>query len=256
MARFLVLSTLMLIILGGCTSDDMMNSATPGTYYGETAAFGTGTIQSWTVIGSTGAPTSMGVTFSEAAYLSLERDSDMMTMLMLPSISGSGGGMMSMMNYMPFDHVSVDWVPGGDPEPPFDSTHLDCHFYMTTMGKHMGMMGGRDSMMMDMKYLPKGYMQDSMSEEGMGVHCMDTSAKEFHGGGFDMSFMYGVYRGGLVFMETMCAAKVLDAKTSMSRDIKQPTAFATSGYYPTKYNVTYNAAAKTYSIEITDFVLR
>ena len=86
----------------------MMNSATPGTYYGETASFGTGTIQSWTVIGSTGAPTSMGVTFSEAAYFSLERDSDMMTMLMLPSISGSDGGMMSMMNYMPFDHVSVD----------------------------------------------------------------------------------------------------------------------------------------------------
>jgi hypothetical protein len=256
MARLLVLSALALIIFGGCMTDDNMNSATPGTYYGETAPFGTGTIQSWTVIGPSGAPTAMGVTFSEAAYVSLQRDSDMMMMLMFPAVSSSGGGMMSMMNYMPFDHVSVNWVPDGDHEPPYDSTHLDCHFYVTTTSMHMGMMGGRDSMMMDMKHLPKGYMQDSISEERMGVHCMDTSAKEFHGGGFDMSFVYGVYHGSLVFMETMFATKVLDAKTSMSRDIKQPTAFATSGYYPTKYNVTYDATAKTYSIQITDFVLR
>src|SRR5204863_6364193 len=99
-------------------------------------------------------------------------------------------------------------------------------------------------------FMSTGYMMDDMSEEGMGIHCMDTSGKEFHGHVFDHSFVYGFYHGNMTFMETMCAKSILDSKTSSTMDIKQPQAFKKSGYYPLKYSVNYDAAKKEYSISL------
>jgi hypothetical protein len=230
----------------------MMNT-TPATYYGETMAFGSDSIHSWIKTGSDGKPSSMGVTFSAAAVASLERDSEMMTMLMLPTTMN--GGMMSMMA-TPFDHIEVDWVPGGDPEPsPYDSAHLDCHFFTMSVSGQMGMMGGMDTTHMDMKYLPHGYMMDSVSEEGMGVHCMDTTAREFHGGRFDHTFVYGFYHGKMAFMETMCAKSFLDTKTNYTGTVSQPDAFKTSGYYPMQYSVKYDATARIYTISIDNLTM-
>ena len=118
------------------------------------------------------------------------------------------------------------------------------------LGGLFQMMGGMDTTKMDMKYMPSGYMMDEMSEEGMGVHCMDTTGKEFHGQPFDHTIGYGFYHGNMAFMETMCAKSFLDAKTSGTFDIKQPQAFKKSGYYPLKYSVNYDAAKKEFSISL------
>jgi hypothetical protein len=249
MKNFLVVISVFFVLLGsilsGCNTDSTMMSKSAMTV-GETKAFGSGSITSWVKTDDNGNPASIGVTFKESAYVSLETDREMMTMLMLPMTSG-----MSMMMAMPFDHIEVDWVPGGDPAPSvYNTTHLDCHFFTMSMADQMGMMGGRDTTMMDMKYLPNGYMMDSMSEEGMGVHCMDTSAKEFHGQPFDHSFVYGFYHGNIAFMETMCAKSFIDTKSNYTGDLKQPQAFRKSGYYPLKYSVRYDAVNKEYSISI------
>jgi hypothetical protein len=228
------------------TDSSMMSKA--GTSMGETKAFGSDSIRSWVITDDNSNPSSMGVTFKESAFISLESDSDMMTMMMLPTMMS--GGMMTMMA-MPFDHVEVDWVPKGDPAPsPYDHAHLDCHFVTMSMMDQMNMMGGMDTTKMDMKFIPHGYMMDSMSEEGMGTHCMDTSAKEFHGQPFDHAFVYGFYHGNMAFMETMCAKSFLDGKTSSTIDVKQPQAFMKSGYYPLKYSVKYDAVRKEYSISL------
>lgn len=228
----------------------MMSKA--GIYMGEVKEFGSDSIRSWIKTDDNGNPSSIGVTFKESALTSLETDHEMMTMMVLPTLMT--GGMMTMMA-IPFDHMEVDWVPMGDPAPsPYDKAHLDCHVFTMSMSDQMGMMGGRDSSMMDMKYLPHGYMMDSMSEEGMGIHCMDTTAKEFHGQPFDHAFVYGFYHGNMAFMETMCAKSFLDGKTSAAIDIKQPQAFIRSGYYPLKYSVRYDAAKKEYSISLDNLI--
>jgi hypothetical protein len=235
-------------LLTGCSQTDSSMMSKSGTSMGETKAFGSDSIHSWIKTDDNGNPTSMGVTFKESAFTSLESDSDMMTMMMLPTMMSSG--MMTMMA-MPFDHVEVDWVPKGDPAPSvYDKGHLDCHFFTVSMSDQMGMMGGHDTTMMDMKYLPGGYMMDSLSEEGMGVHCMDTTSKEFHGQPFNHTFGYGFYHGNMAFMETMCAKSFLDTKTSATINIKQPQAFKKSGYYPLKYSVNYDAVRKEYSISL------
>ena len=240
-----------LILLTGCNTDSTMMSKS-ATTIGETKAFGSGSITSWVKTNDNGDPSSIGVTFKESAVASLETDSEMMTMLMLPMTSA-----MSMMMAMPFDHIEVDWVPEGDPAPSvYDKAHLDCHFFTMSMSEQMGMMGGRDTTMMDMKYLPNGYMMDSVSEEGMGVHCMDTTAKEFHGQPFDHSFLYGFYHGNMAFMETMCAKSFLGTKASYTGDLKQPQAFKKPGYYPLKYSVQYDAINKEYTISIDNLTCR
>ena len=226
-----------------------MNMTTKSaTYIGETKVFGSDSIRSWVKTDDNGNPSSMGVTFKESAFASLGMADEMMTMLMLPQTMS--GSMMSMMA-MPFDHVEVDWVPMGDFAPsPYDKAHLDCHFFTVSMSDQMGMMGGMDTTKMDMKYMPNGYMMDEMTEEGMGVHCMDTTGKEFHGQPFDHTVGYGFYHGNMAFMETMCAKSFLDAKTSGTFDVKQPQAFKKSGYYPLQYSVNYDAVKKEYSISL------
>ena len=236
------------VISSGCnqSSSSMMSKA--GTYIGETKVFGSDSIRSWVKTDDNGNPSSIGVTFKESAFTALEKDSDLMTMIMLPTMMT--GGMMSMMA-IPFDHIEVDWAPNGDPAPtPYDKAHLDCHFITMSMMDQMGMMGGMDTTKMDMKYMPHGYMSDSMSEEGMGVHCMDTTAKEFHGQPFDHTFVYGFYHGNMAFMEAMCAKSFLDTKTSTTINIQQPQAFMKPGYYPLKYSINYDAIKKEYSISL------
>lgn len=235
-----------MLVFNACHSDSssMMNSKA-SLYYGEMKAFGSDSIKSWVKTDDNGNPASIGVSFKNAAFASLEKDSEMMTMLMLPQTTG-----MSMMMAMPFDHVEVDWVPNGDPVPPYNKAHLDCHFFTMSMSDQMGMMGGRDTTNMNMMYLPSGYMMDSVSEEGMGVHCMDTTSKEFHGQPFDHSFVYGFYHGNMAFMETMCAKSFLDTKVNFTTDVKQPQAFKMPGYYPMKYSISYDPATTIYSISI------
>lgn len=232
------------VIIAGCKSDTMMTT-TAGTTYGDVARFGNDSIRSWVTTDDNGKPVSLGVTFSEAAFNSLPMSDTSLT-LMFPS---TGGGMMSMMAN-PFDHVMIDWVPDGDPEPPYDSAHLDCHFFIGPMSDMMGIMEGRDSMGMNRRYMPNGYWCDSMSEAMMGVHWMDTTATEFHGGKFQHSFVYGSYHGNLTFFETMAAGSFLKLKTTYSGNVPQPTAFQKSGYYPAKYSVSYDAAKKSYTISL------
>ncbi|MBS1903830.1 MAG: DUF5602 domain-containing protein [Bacteroidetes bacterium] len=215
-----------------------------GTTVGQVARFGNDSIRSWVTTDASGAPISIGVTFSEAAFNTLPKTDTSLT-LMFPMTMGMG-----MMTATPFDHVDIDWVPEGDPEPPYDSAHLDCHFDMTSMQDMMGFHAGRDSMGMDPKYMPGGYMCDSMVEEMMGVHWMDTTATEFHGGRFQHTMVFGSYHGTMAFLEPMCAGSFLKTKPNASFDVRQPSQYQRSGYFPTKYSVKYDATAKTYTISL------
>jgi len=237
------------IFFTGCKSDSTTSVSKAGTYYGDSLPFGNDTIHSWVKTDINGNPASIGVTFKESALASLAKDSDMMLMMMLPA----SGGIMS----SPFDHIEVDWSPKGDPSPSvYNIPFLDAHFFTVSMAAQAAVKGGPDPSPADMKYIPTGYMLDMDAEAGMGTHCMDTTGKEFHGMAFDQTLMYGFYSGDLYFIEPMVAKSILDTKTNQSVDIKQPQAFKKSGYYPMKYNVTYDAAAKQYSISIDNFMSR
>src|SRR5688500_10402867 len=98
-----------------------------GTYLGQFTLLGNGTVRSWVTFGQNNKPTSLGVTFSEAALsgLATTPPKGMLGMeynLALPKEAAVTG----------IDHVGVNWNPQGH-EPPgiYDTPHFDFHFYLT-----------------------------------------------------------------------------------------------------------------------------
>src|SRR5438046_10127872 len=74
------------------------------TYYGDAMPFGDDSIRSWIKTDFDGNPSSIGVTFTQAAFAKMENQyAYSMFMMMLPM---SGG----MLIAAPFDHIEVDWI--------------------------------------------------------------------------------------------------------------------------------------------------
>ncbi|MEI8135259.1 MAG: hypothetical protein WCH46_09350 [bacterium] len=235
-------------VISSCKQDS--NTITPEskakTYYGEAKPFADDSIRSWLKTDLNGNPSSIGVTFKQSAFAKLDMKTDLMLMMMLPAVGGLNIA-------APFDHLEIDWVPGGDIDPPYNTAHLDMHCFMLDTATQMMIMAGMDNltMMMDHKYVPAGYDLMMDAEAMMGVHAMDSTD---HDNPFKHTCMFGYSKGELAFMEPMFAKTYLDSKLNFSADIRQPSAYKTSGWYPTKYYRRYDATTNEYSISVDNFV--
>lgn len=240
-----------LAFMFGCTKDSSTNNNSNKTIVGDTKQFGADSVHTWIKTDASGSPTSIGVTFRASALSGLPVK-DSMYMVMLPSISNMGGMMGGGMMSMNFDHVSIYWSANGDSAPSkYNMPHLDCQFYIINSSNQMMIMGGHDTGNLGNQYMPMNCMGDSFSMANMGVYWTDTTSKEYHGGMFDHTFMYGFYHTDMTFIGAMCSKTFLDSKASYTGDIKQPSMFGKNGYYPLKYSITYNANTMsfTYSLD-------
>ncbi len=232
-----------LFFFSSCTKNSSSPSLT--TTVGEYKAYGSDSIRSWVVTDANGKPTSLGITFKATLLADLPAN-DTMMMLMFPEQMG-----MSSMMAMPFDHVEIDWAPHGDPSPSvYNVAHLDCHFFTIAENSMMNIMAGPDSVALGSQYIPKDCRADGDAEASMGVHWVDSTAPEYHGMGFTHAYNYGFYHGGMTFIESTCAMSFLSTKANYTGAIKQPGAFASTGYYPTKYTISYNAATNEYTYSL------
>ena len=230
----------------GCKKDSTSSSNTQITTIGDKQAFGSDSVRSWVTTDGNKMPMSVGVTFKASALIGLP-NMDTMYMLMLPAMSGMGGMMMA----TPFDHIEIDWSAHGDGATSmYNIPHLDCHFFTVDNATQMGIMAGPDSTL-GMQYMPVNCIADGSVEAGMGTHWIDTTATEYHGGNFNHAFNYGFYHNNMTFIEAMCSNAFLSTKASFTGTIKQPGSFKMSGYYPTTYTISYNAATMefTYSLD-------
>src|SRR5689334_804167 len=137
------------------SSSPVTPASKAATYYGEAKPFGDDSIRSWIKTDLDGNPSSIGVSFTQAAFTKIEGDADTMFMLMLPM---QGNTMFA----SPFDHIEVDWSKKGDPAPPYNVSHFDVHFFTVDNATQSAVMAGADNqtMMMDSDYLPSGYKLD------------------------------------------------------------------------------------------------
>jgi hypothetical protein len=91
----------------------------------------------------------------------------------------------------------------------------------------------------------------------MGLHWADPSGPEFNGQAFGKTFIYGSYDGKFIFAEPMLTKAYLESKpAAIATPVKLPAQYAVSGYQPTSYTVSYDAAAKEYRISLTGLALR
>jgi hypothetical protein len=149
-----------------------------GTYLGQFTLMGNGTVRSFVTYGKNGKPSSLGVTFSEAALSGLpEKIPGGMPMweyaLALPAEARVTG----------FDHISLDWNPQGhEPAGIYTKPHFDVHFYLTsrTERKKITFRARQDDRCTRShaaRFLPAGYiMPPGTAVPDMGAHAIDSAA--------------------------------------------------------------------------------
>jgi len=250
MRKSIVIALFAISVFTSCTK-----SSTPvatSTTISDVQAFGSDSVRAWTKKDLNGNPVSVGITFKAKALAGLPT-SDTMYMLMLPM---SSGGMGMNMMISPFDHIELDWSAHGDPSSSvYNKPHLDAHFFAVSMNDQMNIMGGMDTVMLASKYIPKNCVPYGDVEMNMGVHYIDTTSSEFKGSPFQHSYNYGFYHGNMTFVEAICSKAYLDAKANYSGAISQPNAFTMGGYYPTQYNITYDASTDSYTYSLDGLMM-
>jgi hypothetical protein len=224
----------------------------------QTTRVGNGTARSWVKRDKTGKPTSLGLTLSEGALSGLERDvvkgfPVAQFHLSLPKEAQVTG----------FDHITLDWNPlGHPPKGIYDAPHFDVHFYMMKASELSKITLAGDDMATCIKapearFMPAGYiMPPDTAVPLMGAHAIDTAAPELHGKPFTTTFIYGFYNGQMNFLEPMVTMKYLQSKPNFSAPVKLPAAYASSGYYPTRYSIRYDARRREYSISLDGLTFR
>ncbi len=224
---------------------------TSHTYWGKPVAIGEGSARTFVRTGATGKPVAVGVALTAKALEGLppaspEAESWPYT-LWMPEKGPKTG----------IDHMYVNWNPKGHPPPHiYTVPHFDFHFYYVSRSKQAevsftGAPGDSGLKPPPAALLPRDYrFIPATAVPDMGVHAPDMTSPEFHGKPFTATFIYGYYKGRLLFVEPMVTRAFLLSKPSMTSAVKRPERYSYPGDYPSLYRVRYDAAARTYIVEI------
>lgn len=221
---------------------------------GAEVAFGTGTAHSWVRLDSQDQPQEIGVSMSADAVAALGEDMIFAT-LPLPEAALDAG----------YDHVSLDWMPHGHhPAGLFDMPHFDVHFYFTSEAERLAIDPKDPDYMTkaasypDRMFMPADYAPPPQPDPvpAMGEHWLDMTHPIFSGTPFDHVFIYGSWDGAVTFLEPMVTLDVIASREPFTTEIKQPEAVAETGWYPTRYTISYNPETDTHDVVLVGLVLR
>jgi Domain of unknown function (DUF5602) len=243
MAAILVFTT-----ITSCKKDD---NKSPKTLYGTAVALGGDSIRSFVTLDENGQAQSVGLQFGENALNDLPTDTmpgmpNYMYQLSMPQYANAAG----------IDHIEADWNPfGHEPHAVYGVPHFDFHFYYVTAAEQASVVPGPDAVPVPPQFIPKDYFVPvPIAVPYMGVHWFDSTVVEFHGAAFTSTFIYGFYHGNMTFLEPMITKAFLQTHPDFSAAIKQPQSFQKSNYYPTTYQVKYDATKHVYLITLLDLV--
>lgn len=218
------------------------------TFYGPAQPFAKGVTKAFVSMDYEGNPTEIGITISERILQNLSNHPEEFTLELPNKTQG-----------LAFDHVDIGWNPGGH-EPPgiYDIPHFDFHFYMISEEAKMQITDPQKAEILPpQEYWPANYVPTPGFVPIMGKHWVNIQSKEFQGGTFDHTFIYGSYDGEFIFYEPMITVDYLENKSSATYQINQPAEFQRSGfYYPTIYSINYDPIKKEYQIKMSGMVLR
>ncbi len=249
--RTVLIMTAVTAAVIGCT-----DSTTPdksGTFSGPTASVGDGTARIYVTLDRLGAPTELGVALTEKALTGLPAASTEFVLELPPQASTTV-----------YKAATVNWQPlgHGAAGTTYALPHFDLHAYMITQLDRQAMVLGTAELAAKMvrppaaEFIPTGYAAGMVLAQ-MGMHWTDPAAPERNGQPFIHTFFYGSYDGTFMLTEPMVTKAFLETRpAAVVTPLKLPAQYATHGYQPTSYTVTYDAAAKEYRIALSGLVLR
>lgn len=259
-----VIPPLVLMLTLGCVMALAAEQPTPSggsesaagvkMFMGEMKPVGNGTMQTWLRLDTQGKPVSIGVTFTAGVLEGLPETLPYTEYaLSLPPQAAA----------TPFTHFVLNWNPKGHiPPGVYDVPHFDFHFYIISPEVRAQMTATGDDLAKVLKEpaagcLPAGYITaPGAAEAHMGNHWVDAASPELTGKPFTVTFVYGSYDGKLAFLEPMATKSFLETKPHFSQAIKLPATYPASGYYPTKYSVTYRPRSRQYRVALQGLTLR
>ena len=222
-----------------------------GTFYGSATTMAGGAGRTYVTLDAAGHPTELGVALSEAALTGLPA-TPAEFVFALPNEATE----------TVFEHAVINWEPTGHGPTPYLVPHFDFHFYMITPEQREAITAADPQYATKLalkpveQLIPSGYTV-GMGSERMGLHWRDPSSPELNGQPFTATFIYGSYDGRITFAEPMIAKSLLDSKpASVSKPVKLPQQYSTSGYHATSYSITYDAATREYRIALTGLIDR
>jgi len=245
------------------------------TLLGPAQQIGAGTVQSFLLLDSTGAPVSVGVSLSSGALEQLPAEPNTWSRCFDLNGNGSYGQHecigdeerilelpASAAGKVPFRWISVNWNAHGH-IPPYNHSHFDFHFHTGPRERIEGIKAGRCGELADCedfkratqpvpgRYLPSGYINVGAVVPRMGNHLLNSQSPELKDSlPFTSTFIYGAYEGELIFWEPMITRDFLQTTTDACMEIPQPQDFREAGYYPTQYCVRQDQdGARTVSLE-------
>lgn len=229
------------------------NLSKTNTFYSPATPVGGGIIKTMVEINHAGEPIAVGIIISERTLMNLPEES---SHFVLPFHQKAA-------DVVPFKHVLLDWNPEGH-EPPgvYDLPHFDFHFYMTTSEERMeiGVNDPKAEIFPAPEYMPADYVPIPGYVPMMGKHWVDRFAPELqrdeHHHPFTHTFIFGSYNGEVTFYEPMITLDYLLRKQNEQFNIKQPAAWQTPGYYPTKYSIRYDEQKRDIIVLLEGFVKR
>lgn len=225
-----------------------------GTFFGATTAMATGSGRAYVTLDAAGKPTGLGVALTEAALVGLP---PALTEYVFPLPAEAAA--------TAFKTAAINWQPTGHPPMNiFTVPHFDVHFYTITVSERDAINPATDPQFATKMvrlpatgFVPPGYTADAMGFPRMGLHWADAAAPEFSGQPFVKTFIYGSYDGAFIFAEPMLTKAYLESKpAATTTPVKIPAQYAVSGYQPTSYTVSYDAAAKEYRVALTGLTQR
>ncbi len=224
---------------------------------GPIVKMGDGGVRSFFTIGPTGVPLKLGFEVDDAALNNLPTDPmDYAHSMFLLSIPQKAKDMTA------FDHLVVSWnVHGHEPDHVYDLPHFDFHFYKMNVAMQTGIppytqyTASHFDNLPPAGYMPESYFATPGGVPQMGKHWVDLSSPEFNGSAFTKSFIFGSYDGATTFYEPMITRALLQSGAASSTAIPQPKYFAPDdNYYPTKYEISWDAKKKIHTVALTGFV--
>jgi hypothetical protein len=253
--------------------------------FGWRTPLGNGEVVSFAEMSESGAPRAIGITFSAGTFTNLpadpsdghhcfDRDNNGVIaatecidthefVIPLPDA-------VTRRSDVPFKWVLLNWNKRGHMPPGiYDVPHFDVHYYMEPVANVFAIRDGGcgpefvncDDFARAKKPVPAQYLHPDFKDvdavaPAMGNHLIDVGGHEFHGHDFTRSWIYGIYDGRVTFWEQMISLKYLQSGPSDCSPIKTPAAVATSGYYPTRECVRYDATTNAYSVSLEEFTYR
>ena len=238
------------------------------TIRGETTSLYSGPISTWARLGPDGDVEEVGLTIALSVVENAPVDAHDATdehVHSEPSVQAEFPAAVKDATY--FDHVSVDFVPGGHPPEPYMLPHFDIHFYGISTPAQLAI-DCSDGTKPDARLLPANYIvvtTDGTPEgpadcvPAMGQHAADITSPELDptsGEGFTKTMILGYYRGEFVFFEPMITREYLLGRRSFEMAVPNAHQPGDWTQYPTSFRGLYNPDDDTYELIWSDFETR